>query len=364
MMKKPFPFVSNAVDIRTTGLYKSIILFILLAGLLFLPYCSARAQESENVGKNIKPGELSEREIKTLNSLKKINGLYTMTYYANYDSLTDKINETLLGRKPNPRKTGCSLFTALGNPARPLYGRNFDNPACGVLLGRYKPGGGYASIAFSRMNDFGFSKNSDPTSLPLPERRRLLEAPFYAADGVNECGVSVALAYLPRVTTTVDKNKKTLFVTRWIREILDHAKNIDEAVAIATKYNIFDEKANILSHHILIGDSSGSSVIVEYSDGKMRVMPNTEPWQVVTNSPLYKIYPGLESCWRFRSAYEQLKERNGQITWQEGMNVLKSISVPGTQWSWVSDMKSGEIYFALYRDFDQIKTFKIKTENE
>ena len=155
--------------------------------------------------------------LKTLKSLKKSDNLYMMTYYGNYDSLLDEVNEKIIDRGtgsvkilPDP-EMGCSMFAAFGDTDSYIYGRNFDNPECGVLMTKYKPSNGYASIGFSRMNDFGFDTDDDILSLPPEKRKLLLNAPFFTPDGMNERGVTAALAALQSVNMKNDKSVKSIF---------------------------------------------------------------------------------------------------------------------------------------------------------
>jgi penicillin V acylase-like amidase (Ntn superfamily) len=108
---------------------------------------------------------------------------------------------------------------------------------------------------------------------------------------------------------------------------------------------------------LLISDPSGKSIIVEYNSGGWKVMPSEKPWQVVTNSPLYNVPEEKRrlKCWRYKRASDLLKKTNGDIDWKAGMNILKSVSVKGTQWSTICDMKTKEIFISLYRDYDDIK---------
>lgn len=308
--------------------------------------------------------------IRTLKSLQKVDDLFMMTYYGDYDLLLDGMNERIIKYGTQAVKRlegeggGCSMFAALGDLI--LYGRNFDNPDCGALVSMYCPSDGFASIGFSRMNDFGFDENEDPTLLPLNKRQLLLNAPFFTPDGMNECGVAVALAALRSTRIRLDENKKSLFITCLVREILDHARNIDESVSIIKKYNVFDNDINTVSHHLLISDASGRSVIVEYSDGEWRVMSNEKSWQVITNSPLYNVSEESRKsdCWRYKKLDEKLGKVNGNIMWEEGMELLESVSVKGTQWSTICDLKRREIYISLYRDFNRIKKVTVRGGRE
>jgi len=72
-----------------------------------------------------------------------------------------------------------------------------------------------------------------------------------------------------------------------LREILDHAATLEEAVDIVQHRDVFDQDVHTLSHHILIADAAGRSAIAEYTDGGWRIMENEKPWQIVTNTRLY-----------------------------------------------------------------------------
>jgi hypothetical protein len=84
--------------------------------------------------------------------VKKVDNLYMMTFYGDYNQLLDEVNRKIINngfesvRTLKGSKFECSMFAAFG--AAPLYGRNFDNPACGVLITIYHPSDGYASIGF------------------------------------------------------------------------------------------------------------------------------------------------------------------------------------------------------------------------
>jgi len=328
--------------------------------------CFSQEGVKELIFPEINSGE--PNQIKTLKSLKKTDNLYMMTYYGDYDSLLDAVNEKIINQGTGSVKKipgfnfGCSMFAAFGDPDSYIYGRNFDNPDCAVLMTKYTPSDGYASIGFSRMNDFGFDTDDDILSLPPEERKLLLNAPFFTPDGMNERGVTAALAALRSVQMKNDKNVKSIFVTYLIREILDHAGTVEEAAELVKSYEVYDNNVMTLSHHLLIADPSGKSVIMEYSGGKWRELGNKNPWQVITNSPLYNVSmeQRKKDCRRYKTAHEELEKITGKADWNEGMDILKNVSVRGTQWSTVCDMIHKEIYISVFRDYDSICKVVIK----
>jgi hypothetical protein len=80
---------------------------------------------------------LSGNDVKTLNSLKKVDDhpLYSMHYYGDYiTGVSDSVSNRKVPFTDQPVKDpsssgtnwACSLFAALGNKADMFYGRNFD----------------------------------------------------------------------------------------------------------------------------------------------------------------------------------------------------------------------------------------------
>jgi len=251
----------------------------------------------------------------------------------------------------------------LGDPESPILGRNYDNnDDRGVLVGLYTPSDGYASICISNMYHMGFDKGEDPTLLQVESRRLLLNSALFVEDGINERGVSVALATGEDALINRDENKKLISLSYLMREILDHAGNVDEAADIVRSYDVFDKNNYTISNHLLISGPFGKSVIAEYYDGEWRIIPNDKSWQVVTNTLLFNVPEETRKneCSRYETAYTNLEKVDGQVDWEEGMNILSAISVEDTQWSTIYDMNRKEVYISLYRGYSDIRKIKIR----
>jgi len=307
--------------------------------------------------------------IRTLKSLKRESELYMITYYGDYTSLLDELNEKIITEgidsvvPDNNVRFECSIFTVFGKPEHPMFGRNFDNNIKrGVLVGLYSPPDGYQSICLSRMSDMGFDWGEDPTLLSSESRQLLLNSVFFIVDGMNERGVSIALATGETVVINREKNKKLIFITYLLREVLDHSRNVEEAVEVIKNYDVYDVDTSRISNHLLISGPDGNSVIAEYYNGEWKFIYNDRPWQIVTNSLLFGVSEESRrnECWRYRAVDDYMEEVNGWINWEDGMNILESISVGDTQWSSLYDMNTKEIYLSLYRDFDDIFLIKMK----
>lgn len=106
---------------------------------------------------------------------------------------------------------------------------------------------------------------------------------------MNEKGVTLAGATIETQKVTVDSSKSKITGGYLFRKILDHAKNIKDAISIIKEYNLVNPDGT-LSGHTLIGDSSGKSIIVECYQGNIEIMPNKESWQIATNTPIYTYY--------------------------------------------------------------------------
>ena len=304
---------------------------------------------------------LSEEEAATLSSLEQVDdySLYTMRYYGAYDQGTSSIATA------SPPAWACSLFAALGDADRKLYGRNFDweySPAVLLFTG---PPDGYASVSMVDIAYFGFGgdRAGTVTDLPLIERRALLDAPFWPFDGMNEQGLAVGMAAVPPGNMRSDPDKETVDSLMIIRKMLDGTSNVDEAVAIMQSYNV--EMGGGPPLHYLIADSSGRSVLVEFYQGEMVVIPNETPWHLATNFLRSSVGESAEGvCWRYDKISQRLTQAEGQLTVQDAMNLLSNVSQGSTQWSVVYGMSSGDVNVTMGQKYDNVHTFPLSVAGE
>ncbi len=181
--------------------------------------------------------------------------------------------------------------------------------------------------------------------------------PYFPFDGMNEKGVAVGMNALSHAQSPYDPSKVTIGELQLIRLVLDNASSTGEAISLIQQYNIRIEDPPI---HYLIADLSGHSVIIEFVNGKMEIMDNTNPWQVTTNF----IITGLDSyenapCWRYKTACEALSINNGFLNEEEALSLLQNVSVSATRWSTVFNLKTGKIQIAMGRDFENMHFFTI-----
>ncbi len=299
---------------------------------------------------------LSHEEAATLSSLEQVDDypLYTVRYYGAYDQ---RASSAETAASP---LWACSLFAAMGDAEHKLYGRNFDWEYSPAVLLFTDPPDGYASVSMVDIAYFGFegAKAGTVTDLPLIERRALLHTPLWPFDGMNEHGLAVGMAAVPSGDMRPDPNKETMGSLGVIREMLDHASNAEEALAIIQSYNIDFEGGPPL--HYLIADSSGHSLLVEFYQGEMVVIPNETPWHLATNFLRASAGESAEGeCWRYDKISQRLTEAGGRLTVHDAMDLLAGVSQEGTQWSVVYGMSTGDVNVTMGRQYDTLHTFPL-----
>jgi len=300
-----------------------------------------------------------ESDVKTLDTLKKANDypLYTMTYYGEYDSRRPVVLLPASRAEPTP-DWACSLFAVLLDDEHMLYGRNFDWQFSPALLLFTDPPDGYASVSMVDLEYLEFAGDTvyNLTDLPLEERVNLLDAPWLPFDGMNEYGLAIGMAAVDPGNMKPDPAKKTIHSLGIIREILDHARDVDEAVRLFEEYNIQFGGPPL---HYLVADAKGRAVLVEFYRGEMHVFENNQPWHSATNFLLSEVEdPKDGHCWRYDKINARLNEDQGLLDWKAAMELLASVAQPNTQWSIVYQMARGEVNITMGRDYETILTFK------
>jgi len=267
--------------VNKKNLLKTPHFLLLLIILFFISSCSAVSLVLEEpvVEKidQIPPG-MSEAEGVTLGSLEQIDDfpLYTMSYFAEYDHQQTEIMSEYMNTS-QPSTWACSLFAAMGEPGGMLFGRNFDWDFSPALMLFTDPPDGYASVSMVDTAYLGYGEERafGLTDLPLNELTSLLDAPYLPFDGMNEAGLAVGMAAVPPGGMEYDPEKETIDSLLVIREILDRAATVDEAVTTLANFNIDWGSGPPL--HYLIAEKSVRSVLVEFSRGEIVVNPTLIP---------------------------------------------------------------------------------------
>ena len=194
--------------------------------------------------------------------------------------------------------------------------------------------------------------------LPVEERISLLDAPYLPFDGMNEHGLAIGMAAVPPGNVQPDADKETIGSLGIIRQMLDHARNVDEAVGILQSYNIDFEGGPPI--HYLMADVTGKSVLVEYHNGEMHILVNEEPWHLATNFLRSSVEdPADGGCWRYNLMEAQLTETNGQVDAKAAMQLLADVAQNNTQWSIVYQMSSGVINVVMGQEYQNTHQFQL-----
>ena len=192
------------------------------------------------------------------------------------------------------------------------------------------------------------------------ERAALLDAPFWPFDGMNERGLAIGMAAVPAGNMPADPDKETVDSLLVMRRVLDQAQDVAEAVAILQSVNIAWGGGPDL--HYLVADRTGHSMLVEFYQGEMVLMPNPagEPWQQATN--FLRASRGdsaAGACPRYDHLSESLTAAGGQLTAAGAMELLSQVGQENTQWSIVYGLSAGEVIVAMGGDLGRQNTFHL-----
>ena len=143
-----------------------------------------------------------------------------------------------------------------------------------------------------------------------------------------------------------------------IRNMLDFARNVDEAIAILGSYNIDFEGGPAI--HYLIADPSGRAALVEFYQSETIVIPNKEPWHQATNFLRAGAGESPEGkCWRYDRISEWLSASRGKLSAQEAMELLADVSQEETQWSIVYGISESSVNVVMGRNYREVPTYQL-----
>jgi choloylglycine hydrolase len=282
--------------------------------------------------------------------------LFTLNYTSDY-----KFDEYLQTgqiplytlNKSKGKNFSCTCFSAFGGEYR-LFGRNYDwSESSTYFILFTNPPNGYSSVSTVDLSFFNYNHDEPPSFSDNQSTLRIL--PYYPFDGMNEMGVAIGMNALDEAQSPNDPSKVTIGELQLIRLVLDYSSSTQEAISLIQQYNIRMEDPPI---HYLIADSSGHSAIIEFVNGEMKMINNSNPWQVTTNFVITGLTnPQNAPCWRYRYAYEKLSSNNGILSESEAVNLLQEVSLSITRWSTVFNLKSGQLQIAMGRDYENLHQF-------
>ena len=295
--------------------------------------------------------------------------------------VTGNITRGLLNIGISAPEIGCSSFTAATKEGDALFARNYDLSKTNTMLVFTEGGEGrHATISTVDLKFLGIDVDRGLES--LMDRITCLAAPYAPLDGVNDAGVSCGI-YMTyqggEATVATDQNtgKPDFTSTTLLRLILDYADSVEEAVEIASSYDLHDSAQT--SYHYMVADSTGRSAVLEwtagtdatdndgaartlkvvYNDDDSRIGPReaASDWQVVTNFVLQPgYYDGCpeedkKGADRYDRLYEELGKTNGVVADEAAaMSILASVGRRG----WDNDDKNSlTVHSAVYNLTDK-----------
>ena len=195
----------------------------------------------------------------------------------------------------------------------------------------------------------------------LMDKITCLAAAYAPLDGINDAGVSCGIYMTYQggeetVATDQNTDKPDFTSTTLLRLILDYADNVEEAVEIASAYDLHDSAKT--SYHYMVADASGKSAILEWvngtdatdNDGSERELKVTyndndahigdmeaaTDYQVITN---FVIQPGYydgspaedkKGYDRYERIYEELNKTNGIV--EDEKAAMDILGIVGRSW--------------------------------
>jgi hypothetical protein len=303
-------------------------------------------------------GDLSADAMASLGSLEKLDDypFYVMHYSGDYDY------PHITSLEVSQPGLGCSLFVSLGELGDKLYGRNFDWEYSPSLIVFTDPSDGYASASMVDLSFIGVSLEEANELIEKPSvgRQALLEAPSMPFDGMNEYGLSVGMAAIPEEyldDASYNPARPDIGSIGIMRLVLDHARNVDEALNLFSQYNIHFSGGPPI--HYLLADRSGKAVLIEFYKGELVPLFNDAPWHLATNH-LRCIAQGDGGCWRYRTLSSHLSIAQGILSEPNAMQLLSEVKQEGTQWSAVYNMSSGDIQVVIGQNYTQSYAFHLE----
>lgn len=178
--------------------------------------------------------------------------------------------------------------------------------------------------------------------------------------GMNEHGLFVDGNSVAQQGWKPDNSRKN-FMGSVIDHILASYKNIEEVKEFFRTFN----NPSLNAARIPVMDKSGTSMIVEWYNGEVVFLETERDYQIATNF-IGSAYVGKENpCWRYNRATELL-DKHDIYSLNTVREVLNATHVSGfrsnTIYSFICDLKSGEIQIYNFHDFKHPLKLKFNEE--
>lgn len=177
--------------------------------------------------------------------------------------------------------------------------------------------------------------------------------------GMNEHGVFIDANALSPTGWKAEEGKP-VFTGHLIDHILAHCTNVEDAIAFFEKYNF----SALARAKFPIADASGASIVVEWGQGKLQIIRNSDWYQISTNFVQTNFKPEDYPCNRYKLA-DQIFKNADKLTLDVIREILSATHAEGdypTNYSNICDLKNGIVYLYNFHNFEHVVTFNLKEE--
>ncbi len=172
----------------------------------------------------------------------------------------------------------------------------------------------------------------------------------YPQIALNEKGLGVDWATIPRSAFKSNDDLET-FNKILIPELMRKCGSVDDVVNYVKKYNI----PHFTEEHLIVADSSGRSVVLEWYKNGIRVIEKEKNYQLITNFNILDSQSGWYPCRRFNAGEKMLDSGKGIHTSINYIStILDAMHSEGeysTLYSYIFDLKTRDIIIFNKHDF-------------
>ena len=327
----------------------------------------------------------NEAQKQMLNTVEDVFGdgmLYSLNYTCDYrldDMLKFDIADPialigavtkLMDLNPIPQSLmpglGCSAFLAHDSNGHILLGRNYDikHEMTALLMRSAAQKDSIPSLSLADMGWFGYQKGD--LNDGKHDNSLCIAAPYLPVEGMNEKGLAICVLQLMGCTTHQDTGKKKSITTLAIRNVLDKAGNVEEAIEIFRSRDMVSTREGF-DYHFFLADPSGRSAVVEYKDDEMHVIDADRVTNFFLCDPNGILQVGRE---RYDAIDGILRYREGRLEKEEVLEVLKLVSQPSggtkgrsnTRWSAIYDLT--DLSIDIYVDHQYQRPYHISMKED
>ena len=177
---------------------------------------------------------------------------------------------------------------------------------------------------------------------------------YQAQIGINEHGLAFDFAAIDKVEGKNNDGKES-FYGDLFSELLSKCKTVDEALEYLSTYTFHTPFSQAL-----LADAHGNSILINQD----AIIKRTTDYQISTNFNACDIASKNYDCLRYEIIDESLS-KNEPISVPSFRTLLSRVHQEGpgpTQFSYVFNLKSGDIHLYAFHNYENVVTLNVKTE--